>query len=75
MHSYIRTEKMKNETNVLKQRSTKRHPKVLTGSTSNLYPVVMDNGKTIIYISDKSKEEATRLKYMMHGQQAKPVLK
>jgi c-di-AMP phosphodiesterase-like protein len=66
---------MKSATDVLKQHSTKHHSKALTGSTANLYPVVLDNGKTIIYISDKSKEEATRLKYMMRGQQANPELK
>ena len=60
---------MKSTSDVLKARSIKHGPKVLTGSTANLYPVVMDNGRTIVYISDKSKEEATRLKYRMREQQ------
>jgi hypothetical protein len=32
------------------------HSKLLTGSIQNKYPVVLDGGKTIIFISDKSKE-------------------
>ena len=37
--------------------------KLLMGSTTNKYPVVLDGGKTTIYISDKSKEEETRIRY------------
>jgi hypothetical protein len=37
--------------------------KLLMGSTKGKYPVILDDGKTIIYISDKSKEAETRLKY------------
>ena len=33
------------------------------GSTNNKYPVVLDDGKTTVYISDKSKEAETRLKF------------
>jgi hypothetical protein len=40
-----------------------RDPKLLTGSLSNKYAVVLDGGKTIIYISDKSKEAETRARY------------
>lgn len=52
---------------------TKHNPKLLTGSTIDKFPVVLDGGKTIIFISDRSKEEETRLKYKMRGQQAKVV--
>ena len=37
--------------------------KLSMGSTKGKFPVVLDDGKTIIYISDKSKEAETRLKY------------
>jgi hypothetical protein len=37
--------------------------KLLMGSTVGKYPVILDSGRTIIYISDKSKEAETRLKY------------
>jgi len=41
------------------------HVKLLTGSVADKFPVVLDGGKTIIFISDKSKEAETRLKYEM----------
>ena len=37
--------------------------KMLTGSTTDKYPVILDGGRTIIYISDKSKEAETRERY------------
>lgn len=44
-----------------------KHPHILlTGSTLGKHPVVMDNGRTIIYISDKSRENEIREKYTMH---------
>jgi hypothetical protein len=39
--------------------------KLSTGSLVGLYPVVLDGGKTIIYISDKSRESEIRLKYTL----------
>lgn len=63
---------MKNEKELagLKLPLAKHNLKLLTGSTTGKYPVVLDGGKTIIYISDKSKENETRLKYKMRGQQS-----
>jgi hypothetical protein len=37
--------------------------KLLSGSTMDKYPVILDGGRTIIFISDKSKESETRKKY------------
>jgi len=37
--------------------------KLLTGSLTNKYPVILDGGRTIIYISDKSKEAEIRERY------------
>ena len=37
--------------------------KLLTGSLTNKYPVILDGGRTIIFISDKSKEAETRERY------------
>ena len=39
--------------------------KQLTGSIVDKYPVVLDGGKTIIFISDKSKESETRERYAL----------
>lgn len=59
---------MKNETTEHKSRVTKDTSKLLTGSTADKYPVLMDDRKTIIFISDKSKENETRLRYSLYGQ-------
>lgn len=37
--------------------------KLSMGSITGKFPVVLDNGRTIIYIADSSKEEETRQKY------------
>jgi hypothetical protein len=37
--------------------------KLLMGSIKEKYPVVLDDGRTIVYISDKSKVAETRLRY------------
>ena len=37
--------------------------KLLTGSLTGKYPVILDGGRTIIFISDKSKESETIQKY------------
>ncbi|MEI7981972.1 MAG: hypothetical protein WCI71_09985 [Bacteroidota bacterium] len=37
--------------------------KLLMGSLIGKYPVVIDGSKTIIYISDKSKESETKIRY------------
>jgi len=37
--------------------------KLSTGSVTGLYPVILDGGRTIIYTSDKSKEEEIRSRY------------
>lgn len=37
--------------------------KLLSGSTKDKYPVVLDGGRTIIFIDDKSKESETRKRY------------
>ncbi len=39
------------------------HAKLLTGSIQNKYPVILDGGKTILFISDKSKEAETIKRY------------
>lgn len=57
---------MKDELIGHNQHTIKHSPIISTGSTIGKHPVVMDNGKTIIYISDKSKENEIREKYTMH---------
>jgi len=47
---------LENRMNVSNHQLKVPHAKLLTGSIQNKYPVVLDGGKTIIFISDKSKE-------------------
>lgn len=37
--------------------------KLTSGSIKDKYPVILDGGRTIIFISDKSKEAETRKKF------------
>jgi hypothetical protein len=37
--------------------------KILSGSLIGKYPIILDGGKTTIFISDKSKESETRERY------------
>ena len=41
--------------------------KLLTGSLKGKHPVSLDGGRTIIFISDKSKEAETIKKYELRG--------
>jgi hypothetical protein len=61
---------MKNELIGQKAHASKHISKLLTGATNDKYAVVMDDGKTIIFISDRSKEDETRLKFQMRNNQA-----
>jgi hypothetical protein len=39
--------------------------KLLTGSLTGKYPIVLDGGRTTIFISDLNKEAETREKYQL----------
>ena len=39
--------------------------KLSSGSVDNKYPVMLDDGKTIVYIADKSREREIKLRYGM----------
>jgi len=62
---------MKTETERKKSNILKNNHKLLTGETSDKYAILLDDGKTIVFISDKSKEAEIRLKYKMLGYRAK----
>lgn len=67
-YSSFKTYLLKNEDqykrNKLKQNKEKiPDEKLFMGSTQGKYPVILDGGRTVVYIFDKSKEEETRKKY------------
>ncbi len=37
--------------------------KLLSGSVADKYPVMLDDGRTVVYITDKSREREIRLRY------------
>ena len=44
-------------------RGSQNHANMLTGSTADKHPVILDGGKTIIFVDDKSMETETRNRY------------
>jgi len=42
------------------------------GATKDKFPVVLDGGRTIIFISDKTKEQETIERYNNRGKNIKP---
>jgi hypothetical protein len=54
---------LENRMNLANNRFRTPHAELLTGSLIGKFPVILDGGRTIIFISDKSKESETRLKY------------
>jgi hypothetical protein len=67
--NFLKKRKMKNQTADQKPLASKHHHKLLTGATMDKYPIMLDNGKTIIFISDLSKEAEIRQKYLLRAQQ------
>jgi len=53
------------EYRIMQERQRLKVPesKLLSGSTKDKYPIVLDGGRTIIFIDDKSKETETRERY------------
>lgn len=49
--------------NLARNREKIAEDKSKMGSTKDKYPVLLNDGRTTIYISDKSKAEETKLKY------------
>jgi hypothetical protein len=52
-----------NRLEISNHRVTVPGSKLSSGSIAEKYPVMLDDGKTIIYITDKSKESEIRTRY------------
>lgn len=59
----MKKETMEHRMMLEKQRAKIPDAKLLTGSTADKYPITLDGGRTIIFISDKSKESEIRERY------------
>lgn len=44
-------------------RKKENKPRTTPGAVNDRYPVILDDGKTIIYITDRSKEREIRERY------------
>jgi hypothetical protein len=54
---------MENNLDYSQNRNKISPEKLLMGSISNKYPVVLNDGRTVVYISDKNREAEIRLKF------------
>jgi hypothetical protein len=61
----MKNDTMENRLNLARIRAKIPDEKLLMGSLKGKYPVILDDGKTIVYISDESKADETRLKYKL----------
>jgi hypothetical protein len=59
----MKNDTLENRLNLARLKAKIPDDKLLMGSTKDKYPVMLKDGRTIIYISDISKVEETRLKY------------
>jgi hypothetical protein len=59
----MKKDTLENRMNLANHRYKIPDAKLLTGSVAGKYPIVLDDGRTVVFISDKSKESETRLKY------------
>ena len=65
---------MKKESTTKNLPDTIQDPTSIPGSTIKKHRIVLDNGKTIIFISDKSREDEIRLKYEIHANHGNHVI-
>ena len=61
----MKNDKLDNRNSLALSRFKIPDEKLLMGSIKGKYPVILDDGKTIVYISDESKADETRLKYKL----------
>jgi hypothetical protein len=61
----MKNDKLDNRNSLALHRFKIPDEKLLMGSTKGKYPVVMDGGRTVVYISDESKADETRIKYKL----------
>jgi hypothetical protein len=61
----MKNDTLENRLNLARIRAKIPDDKLSMGSIKEKFPVLLSDGKTVIYISDKSKTDETRLKYEM----------
>jgi hypothetical protein len=61
----MKNDKMDNRNSLALHRFKIPDEKLLMGSTKGKFPVLLDDGRTTVYIADESKADETRLKYKL----------
>jgi hypothetical protein len=59
----MKKDALENRMNLSNHKFNIPQSKLSNGSVADKFPVILDGGKTIIFIADKSKEAETRYKY------------
>lgn len=59
----MKTDILANRMGLANRRLSIPASKLLSGSITDKFPVILDGGKTIIFIADKSLEAETRYRY------------
>jgi hypothetical protein len=62
-HNYTIAGHSRSHTYMTSSRKKDHKPKQTPGSLKGRYPIVLNDGRTIIYISDPSKEQEVRDRY------------
>ncbi|MCX6241271.1 MAG: hypothetical protein NTX43_05635 [Bacteroidetes bacterium] len=60
-----KTDAMDNRMEISNHQVTVPKAKLSSGSVVEKYPVMLDDGRTIVFISDKSRESEIRLRYAL----------
>ncbi len=60
-----KTDAMDNRMEISNHQVTVPKEKLSSGSVVEKYPVMLDDGRTIVFISDKSRESEIRLRYAL----------
>ena len=61
-----KTDAMDNRMEISNHQVTVPKAKLSSGSVVEKYPVMLDDGRTIVFISDKSRESEIRLRYALN---------
>lgn len=61
----MKNDAMENRLNLARIRSKIPDDKLLMGSIKGKYAVILDDGKTTVYISDESRADEIRLRYKL----------
>jgi hypothetical protein len=69
----MKNDTMDNRISLAQTKAKIQEDKLSMGSIKGKFPVILDDGKTTIYISDESKAEETKIKYELQRKSKFPT--